>query len=82
MLVVENIEDQNIKKKKKVNQVYMYIHIHTINVFYIMNCTIIYNYYKCSLITISHIIIIHVYLFMSMNINLDYIFKLFHNIFI
>lgn len=54
MLVVENIEDQNIKKKKKVNQVYMYIHIHTINVFYIMNCTIIDNYYKCSLITISH----------------------------
>lgn len=58
----------------------MYIHIHTINVFYIMNCTIIDNYYKCSLITISHIIIIHLYLFMSMNINLDYILKLFHNI--
>ena len=58
----------------------MYIHIHTINVFYIMNCTIIDNYNKCSFITITHIVIIQVYLFMSMNINLDYIFKLFHNI--
>lgn len=71
MLVVEEVENQNMKKE---NQIYLCIYSINKQAYYIID-----NYHTCSFLSIFCIIIIHVYLFMSTNITLD-ILKLLHSI--